>query len=100
MSKQSKYVVAALFVVSVAVSAVAQQSSASSSERLVQMPPCRLLDTGVTAATSRAEESVRQLDVGSTRCGHFVPPVATAYSIRVTVYDHGRDENRPPQAVA
>jgi len=51
------------------------------------MEPCRLLDTRTAPAASSLEESLRTIDIAATRCGRFVPKVATAYAIRRTSYN-------------
>lgn len=78
----------------------AQQPLAAPGERLVHIAPCRLVDTRVNAPANQAEETARRFDVASTRCGRFVPSVATAYSMRITSYDRANDGKIPPQAVA
>jgi hypothetical protein len=61
------------------------------------MAPCRLIDTRVNAPASNAEETARRFDVASTRCGRFVPGIATAYSMRITSYDRANDGKNPVQ---
>lgn len=76
----------------------AQQPFAAPSERLVPIAPCRLVDTRINEPTSAGEETARHIDVASTRCGRFVPAIATAYAMRVTSYDRPNDGKIPPQA--
>src|SRR5882724_6165667 len=80
------------------VSAEAQQPSAPPGERLVRIAPCRLFDTRVDAPANAAEEAARTIDVGSTRCGRFVPSISIAYSLRITSYDRASDGKTPTQA--
>src|SRR4051812_36321805 len=68
----------------VVASAEAQQASATPSERLINIAPCRLVDTRVNAPADGAEETARKIDVASTRCGRFVPSSSTAYALRIT----------------
>jgi hypothetical protein len=82
------------------VRAEAQQPSTPPGERLVKMAPCRLVDTRLNAPASTAEETARRIDVASTRCGRFVPSIATAYSMRITSYDRANDGSIPPQKSA
>jgi len=82
------------------VRADAQQPSTAPGERLVKMAPCRLVDTRLNAPANAAEETARRIDVASTRCGRFVPSIATAYSMRITSYDRANDGTIPPQATA
>lgn len=53
-------------------------------ETLVPIAPCRILDTRETAADDAIADVVRQIDIAASRCGRFVPNVATAYALRVT----------------
>jgi hypothetical protein len=69
---------------------------AVSTERLVPMEPCRLLDTRTTPPASPVEESMRSIDVAATRCGRLVPKVATGYAIRRISYN--REQLNPPTA--
>ncbi|MEO8379096.1 MAG: hypothetical protein ABI779_05490 [Acidobacteriota bacterium] len=88
----------AVFYVCLASMIVAQQKAAAG-ERLVPMPPCRLVDTRVTAAKDASEESRRRVQVAADRCGKIVPTVATAYAIRVNLHDRTVG-NVPPAARA
>lgn len=83
-----------------ALSVEAQQPFAAQSERLIHIAPCRLLDTRINAPTGTGEEAGRRIDVASTRCGRFVPTIASAYAMRVTPYDRTNDGKIPPQAAA
>jgi hypothetical protein len=87
-------------VASMAASAAAQQSSAATGERLVSIAPCRLVDTRLNAPANTAEETARSFDVASTRCGRFVPSVATAYAMRITSYDRANEGKAPPPAIS
>src|SRR3954454_6621940 len=72
----------------------AQQPFAAGPDQFVPMAPCRLLDTRLEPATSPAQEANRTIDVPSTRCGRYVPTVATAYALRRT--SHNRVESNAP----
>jgi hypothetical protein len=80
-------------------SAEAQQPLAAPAERLVRTAPCRIVDTRLNAPADTAEETARRIDIASTRCGRFVPSVATAYAMRITNYDRANEGKTPPQAV-
>jgi len=62
-------------------------SALAQADRLIPMSPCRVVDTRFVPPASPAEQAVRAVNIAETRCGKFVPGVATAYSIRVTQYD-------------
>jgi len=81
------------------VSAKAQQPLAPG-ERLVSIAPCRLVDTRLNAPASMAEETARLIDVASSRCGRFVPSVATAYAMRIASYDRATDGKIPAPAIS
>jgi|GEM_PF-418070 len=100
MHSLSKAFFALCVVVSVAGSAAAQQTLATPNERLVTIAPCRLVDTRLSAPADAAEEKARKFDVASSRCGRFVPSVATAYAMRITPYDRANEGKVPPQAIA
>lgn len=99
MRNALKAFLASWVVVSFAASAAAQQASADANERLVTIAPCRLVDTRLSAPADSAEENARKFDVASTRCGRFIPTVATAYAMRITSYDRANEGKVPPQAV-
>lgn len=82
------------------VSAEAQQQLAAPSERLVSIAPCRLVDTRLNAPANMAEETARLIDVASSRCGRFVPSVATGYAMRITSYDRATDGKIPAPAIS
>jgi hypothetical protein len=100
MRNSLKGFVASCFAVSLAARAGGQQSSVAPDERLVTIAPCRLVDTRLTAPTDATEERSRKFDVASTRCGRFVPSVATAYAMRITPYDRANEGKAPPPANA
>ena len=77
-----------------AMPAAAQQTSAAGPDQFVPMAPCRLLDTRIEPGASPSQEANRTIDVASTRCGRYVPAVATAYALRRT--SHNRVEGNAP----
>jgi hypothetical protein len=77
----------------------AQQTLAAPTERLVRIASCRLVDTRLNVPADTAEETERHIAVASTRCGRFVPSVATAYAMRITNYDRPNEGKTPPQAI-
>ena len=78
--------------------AQAQKPTATPGERLVNIAPCRLVDTRVNPPADAAEEAARKIDVASTRCGRFVPSSSAAYALRITTYDRASDGKTPTQA--
>jgi hypothetical protein len=63
--------------------------------RFVPIAPCRLLDTAVTPATSKIEESLRHVDLDASRCSSVLPPYALHYSLQVTTYSQKAPEALP-----
>lgn len=91
----------AVLLLSSAVRATAQPTaSATAAERFVPMAACRLLDTRLDLPANSAEEAVRTIDLAATRCGRYVPAVATAYAIRRTSLRRVEGDTPAPAAAA
>jgi hypothetical protein len=83
MSVKSKALFsAALF--AIAMNSFAQEAASASSDRLVAIAPCRVVDTRVDPPKDSSDEVSRRLDLAATRCGRLVPASAVAYALRVT----------------
>ena len=57
---------------------------AAGGDRFVPITPCRLLDTRTMPPADSSEESLRVIDIASTRCARIVPPIGNRlmYAIR------------------
>jgi len=63
--------------------------------RFIPIPPCRLLDTAVNSPATKAEESLRHVDLDDSRCGSLLPQYALHYSLQVTTYSVQAPETLP-----
>lgn len=77
----------------------AERADAPPGLRFVAIAPCRLLDTAVVPPSNKAEESLRHVDIDSSRCGALLPPYALHYSLQVTTYSRQAPETLPAGTV-
>jgi hypothetical protein len=88
----------ALLVLAASGATAATVPDAAGGDRFVPITPCRLLDTRTMPPADSSEESLRVIDIASTRCARIVPANATGYAIRRSSYN--RAESAAPAAAA
>src|SRR3954463_7082884 len=98
MRNRFRKLLVAVVMMLIVAGAEAQKPTATPGERLINIAPCRLVDTRVNQPADGAEEAARKIDVASTRCGRFVPSSSAAYALRITTYDRASDGKTPTQA--
>src|SRR5436305_4429301 len=99
-----KTLTTALFVVTVIASARSlaaadRPAAVPAGLRFIPIAPCRLLDTAVTKAANKIEESLRHVDLDGSRCGSLMPRYAIHYSLQVTTYSTQPPETLPAGTV-